>query len=199
MKRTCAGCDREITPGPRERNRRKWCSESCRVRAHRTRTGYTAYSPRCAVGFAECIECGATFTVRRAIREGETLTCPADRCQKARAARVAKEWQQAYRSTHGKSYTSRYSDKRRTYGKARRARMAGVPTESFSDDEIYERDDWTCQLCGRPVDPTLRWPHPMYKSLDHRVPISRGGSHTRDNVQLAHLSCNSRKGDREVV
>lgn len=74
-----------------------------------------------------------------------------------------------------------------------------MPTESFSDDEIYERDDWTCQLYGKPVDPTLRWPHPMYKSLDHRVPISRGGSHTRDNVQLAHLSCNSRKGGREVV
>lgn len=197
--RPCDGCGETITPDPRERNPRKWCSESCRVRAHRTRTGYTSHRPRCAIGFAECDECEITFTVRRAIREGEALTCRSESCQKARAARAARKWQQSYQSEHGRSYASRYADKRRAYGQARRARMAGAPTEEFSDDEIFERDKWVCQLCGYPVDPTLRWPHPMYKSLDHRVQISRGGSHTRDNVQLAHLSCNSRKGCREVA
>jgi 5-methylcytosine-specific restriction endonuclease McrA len=28
------------------------------------------------------------------------------------------------------------------------------------------------------------------------VPLSKGGTHTYDNVQCAHFGCNSRKGNR---
>lgn len=34
----------------------------------------------------------------------------------------------------------------------------------------------------------------MGASLDHIIPLSRGGHHTADNVQAAHLACNHRKG-----
>lgn len=33
--------------------------------------------------------------------------------------------------------------------------------------------------------------------MDHKKPISKGGSHTWDNIQLAHHVCNSRKGNNE--
>ncbi len=33
-------------------------------------------------------------------------------------------------------------------------------------------------------------------SIDHIVPITRGGTHTWDNAQLAHLLCNTRKGNK---
>jgi len=33
-------------------------------------------------------------------------------------------------------------------------------------------------------------------SLDHRIPISRGGEHSRANAQTSHLGCNVRKGAR---
>lgn len=33
-------------------------------------------------------------------------------------------------------------------------------------------------------------------SIDHIVPIARGGLHTTDNLQPAHMVCNSRKGTR---
>lgn len=53
-----------------------------------------------------------------------------------------------------------------------------------------------CELCGEPVDKTLRFPHPMSPSLDHRLPLSRGGAPlARANAGLAHLGCNSRKRD----
>lgn len=34
------------------------------------------------------------------------------------------------------------------------------------------------------------------KSIDHIRPLSKGGTHTWDNVQLAHLKCNIKKGNR---
>lgn len=64
---------------------------------------------------------------------------------------------------------------------------------------IVERDGQSCRLCGCDVDLTLRYPHPMSKSLDHVVPLSRGGAHTIENVQLAHLRCNMSKGARLVA
>ncbi|MGH7666898.1 MAG: HNH endonuclease, partial [Candidatus Dormibacteria bacterium] len=68
----------------------------------------------------------------------------------------------------------------------RAARRAPVDLEF-----IYVRDRGTCGLCGeRVADADL--------SLDHVIPISKGGLHQPDNVQLAHRSCNSRKYDRDL-
>jgi len=78
----------------------------------------------------------------------------------------------------------------------RRARQMGLPYEVFSAEEIFERDGWVCQLCTEPVDPLVRWPDSSSASLDHRIPVSKGGHHTRVNVQLSHLGCNVSKRDR---
>jgi 5-methylcytosine-specific restriction endonuclease McrA len=61
---------------------------------------------------------------------------------------------------------------------------------------VFERDEWHCQICRSEVDPALAFPHPQSASLDHKVPITKGGSHTYANVQLAHLACNQAKGNR---
>lgn len=62
--------------------------------------------------------------------------------------------------------------------------------------EIYERDNWICQICGEPIDPDLSAPHSMSKTTDHIVPLSRGGQHVVGNLQAAHLGCNISKGNR---
>ena len=78
----------------------------------------------------------------------------------------------------------------------RRARLAGVATERFNPSEVFDRDNWVCQLCTRPVDRAAQYPDPLSVSLDHIVPIVRGGGHTRANTQCAHLRCNLIKGVR---
>lgn len=60
--------------------------------------------------------------------------------------------------------------------------------------EIFERDGGLCQICGEGMDGV--WPGPLSPSLDHVVPLSLGGAHAPENVQLAHLRCNVSKGAR---
>lgn len=54
-----------------------------------------------------------------------------------------------------------------------------------------------CALCGKPIDKSLKTPHPMSAEVDEIIPISLGGSPiSRDNVQLTHRICNQRKSNR---
>lgn len=54
-----------------------------------------------------------------------------------------------------------------------------------------------CGICGQPVNKSLKYPHPLSASIDHIIPISRGG-HPSDlaNLQLAHRWCNRQKSDK---
>lgn len=76
---------------------------------------------------------------------------------------------------------------------ARRARRLGLAHEDYDRNAIFERDDWTCGICGNVIDARLEWPHPLSASLDHILPLSRGGPDTASNVQAAHLRCNNKK------
>lgn len=58
---------------------------------------------------------------------------------------------------------------------------------------VFFRDEWVCGICSDIIDPGLPHPHPFSVSLDHIVPVSRGGVHSMDNCQAAHLRCNLRK------
>lgn len=63
--------------------------------------------------------------------------------------------------------------------------------------KIYERDAWICQLCDHPVDSNLRHPHIWSATLDHIVPQSQMliPDHSPSNLRLAHMWCNSARGD----
>lgn len=53
-----------------------------------------------------------------------------------------------------------------------------------------------CGICGKPVDKKLKYPHPMSATVDHIIPLSKGGDPTSfDNLQLAHFKCNRAKSN----
>lgn len=76
------------------------------------------------------------------------------------------------------------------------------------DDDItlyglFKRDKGRCHICGGVCD----WSDHRYKNgrfvcgnyyptIDHVIPLAKGGLHSWDNVRLAHHNCNSAKGDR---
>lgn len=57
-----------------------------------------------------------------------------------------------------------------------------------------------CALCGKPVDKSLIFPHPLSPTVDHIIPVDKGG-HPSDlgNLQLAHFNCNRQKSDKLVA
>ncbi|WP_442803649.1 HNH endonuclease [Streptomyces pseudogriseolus] len=68
---------------------------------------------------------------------------------------------------------------------------------SVNRQAIYQRDRWVCQLCRKPVARGKAVPHPKAPTIDHIVPLARGGTHEPANVQLAHYHCNAIKSDGE--
>lgn len=57
-----------------------------------------------------------------------------------------------------------------------------------------------CGICGKPVDFSYRYPHPLSPTVDHIIPVSKGG-HPSDlaNLQLAHRCCNRQKSDKLTI
>jgi 5-methylcytosine-specific restriction endonuclease McrA len=56
--------------------------------------------------------------------------------------------------------------------------------------EIFRRDNFTCQYCGR---------HQTDLTVDHVLPRHLGGRHIWNNVVAACPSCNHRKGGRMLT
>lgn len=54
-----------------------------------------------------------------------------------------------------------------------------------------------CGICGKLVDKSLPFPHPLSKCIDHIIPVNKGGHPSAmENLQLAHLTCNRQKSDK---
>jgi len=101
---------------------------------------------------------------------------------------------------------NKYRSKARKEGKAprsrdrQRAKYFGVAYEPIKRLVVYDRDAWTCQLCGCKTKKENKGKqHDRAPTLDHIVPLSLGGSHTYDNVQTACLSCNVKKSNKSTI
>ena len=83
-----------------------------------------------------------------------------------------------------------------------RAERYGVEFDkSITLAKVRAKFNDICQICGKPVnekDILNGHIRRYYPTLDHIIPISKGGSHTWDNVQLAHMCCNAGKCDKVI-
>lgn len=81
-----------------------------------------------------------------------------------------------------------------------------IPENQIVDKDItlealYRRDSGVCYLCGKLCDWNDKEGFVVgasYPSIDHIVPVSRGGLHAWNNVRLAHFRCNVDKSD-EII
>ena len=72
-----------------------------------------------------------------------------------------------------------------------RAEKMGAVAVHVELDEIIKRDGNRCYLCGKETSV-----HDV--SFEHVVPLIGGGSHTPENIRLAHRVCNSKKGAKSL-
>jgi hypothetical protein len=79
----------------------------------------------------------------------------------------------------------------------RAAELGVVSTLTVEEwKSVVERCDFNCHLCGEKTLLDLRSPWRL--SLDHVVPMARGGSNTVDNVLPAHRRCNQSRLDMTI-
>jgi len=93
-----------------------------------------------------------------------------------------------------KSYWAANPERMRQAQQVRRARKANATVERFKDTEIFERDGYVCYICTRLTDPSSPPHTPLRTVLEHRIPLKRGGDHSRANCATACWECNSHKG-----
>lgn len=117
----------------------------------------------------KCKECGNSFST-----SDSRMQCCSKECSNK------KNWRNAYLI------------------RKRRAKSNGLYERDISVNGIIERDGDNCYLCGNKVDRDSHYTSNRYPTIEHVVPLSKGGTHTWDNVKLAHRLCNMYKGDKEV-
>lgn len=192
--RTCVECGVSIEGTARK----KFCSDLCSWRMKEKRKRDRGYYRRPDVmarqrrikkaqydkEVEEGVRSGRLLKLRAKYADSFDGTCVIDRCEKT--AYAAYKCRRHYEMESGRSAFSRHYKLR--------AEEAGVEYVAFDRLSIFDRDGWICGICDDPVDRAMEYPDPMSVSLDHIIPLSKGGSHTPENVQCAHLDCNLRKG-----
>lgn len=86
----------------------------------------------------------------------------------------------------------------RARDRRRRAMLAGVESEDYSTEQVWEKSQGECQV--RRLCDGRTWELTEYGRggwvIDHIQPIARGGNDKLENVQLSCDSCNDSKGHR---
>lgn len=142
-------------------------------------------------------------------QDGHTVaeTCKKYNLQKSKL----NNWVKVRRITNGRTFEEggRASNKSRAEAAAvpgtltrnashyKRAKLHGAPAEiGITLPKLIQRDGLTCAICGLPCFEGGDYLADLYPSIDHIIPISKGGGHTWNNVQVAHRICNINKSNR---
>lgn len=63
-------------------------------------------------------------------------------------------------------------------------------------DAVVARDGPLCRYCKVETQPT--GPDYQRRTVDHLIPVSKGGKDTKENLVIACKTCNCRRGNRPV-
>jgi len=194
-RRVCVECGASFFPNRSGQVRCVVCREAHRRELRRLRGLRRTERHRAAraIEVQTCAACHLPFKDDQARKY-----CRRVECQRARNTARMHQYFERYEARTGTPYEIKRSPgTRQRNGAERRAYLRGAHVgDPFTREYIGERDSWQCALCGNPIDSLLKWPDPQSQSLEHIVPLSLGGEHSKENCTIAHLSCNSRGGTR---
>lgn len=166
----CSGCGITFEC----KHKRRFCEPRCRrsIQNAKYKSGNKEGPPLPPVGtLRQCLICEKAFTVRR----NRHLKYCSKQCQ-------------------DKAYA--HSPNKRAFRAARRRKESA---QLFDPFEVFWRDGWKCKSCGVSTPERLRGTkHDRAPELDHIVPLSMGGEHTKQNTQLLCKKCNRLKSSGKL-
>ena len=123
---------------------------------------------------------GKQITLRFCIDCNEALTTEKEKCKRCQKALISRNKEV----------------KRRV-----KIRSAMVDRD-ITLDKVFKKDEGRCHICGKEcnindyiVKNGVFIAGNYYPSIDHVIPLAKGGQHSWDNVKIAHRICNSLKKD----
>jgi hypothetical protein len=162
-----------------------------------------------------CKKCGllkslSEFHTHPKMRDGHLNACMACQNEAARLVWVLRVQDSAYRqkerdriaawrAAHPEAWKAardRANANARVSGTAARASVARKQREKSGSigpialRNILDRDGMNCSICTLPIEDERTL------TFDHTIPLSRGGTHSEENLHPAHGRCNSWKGNR---
>lgn len=206
----CAHCGSEFISGDK---RAMYCAKKCKLAAWKVRHGYTRKTAK-ATDSQKAIKslANAIKQVAKAKRYAASLI-------------AKKKREEATKNTHkpcvvcggdcryvfgrAKKYCSakcrkqspdfkaqkKIERKKRGTGHVQRAKKLGCAYKHFNVLKVFERDKWTCQLCGIKTPKKLKGSiDPRAPELDHILALALGGGHVIENCQCSCRKCNNEKG-----
>ena len=122
---------------------------------------------RKALNNKKCIECGVHFSTTNKIKKYCSIHCG-----------------------------NKFNYRKKEIHRRKKIIENGNVDWDISIERLMKRDKNLCYLCGDKVNNKLDYNDDYYPNIDHVIPISKGGTHTWDNVKLAHRICNIKKSDK---
>lgn len=188
-RRTCAACSARFVGSSEAR----YCSAECRRFKD---------SPSSPLPWSECAWCGHWF-LRRWARKYCSQTClEANHPRRSRITAICygdcRRCGRTFvrRADKLGDFCSEICAKRQRKSDRKHLQRTGLGGERFTLREIAERDGWRCHICHRKVPDREYKARDLDPTIDHLIPANRRdrGTHSRENVALAHNRCNWERG-----
>lgn len=104
-----------------------------------------------------------------------------------------------------KQCVRRTNDLKKSDARRERIESNGIK-ENITLPRLFKRDKGVCHICKGKCDyndyeikGNAFYAKDNYPSRDHVIPLSKGGTHTWDNVKLAHMRCNTIKNNNTSI
>lgn len=184
--RICRFCSTPLPDGADVR--RRYCSGTCKA-------ANCSASARLDGRFEKWAQATAERK-RQPVRAGRCVVCGDEFESKYSGRRYCSNRCGAKASYECRRDTAEFWAAHAEHGRRRRARKKTAVVEKFTSAEVFLRDGYRCHICRKKCRLSAVVPHPLAPTIDHLIPLARGGDHTRANVATACFRCNSVKGAR---
>lgn len=182
--RVCPGCGKDISE---EFASKKYCSTACRSWVKNGNTELRVLN-------TNCVRCGTQFASFRAGKKYCSVTCKKMAGNERRGPSNAERYlrERDHRLSFAKRYAMLHPEVGQAAKRRRKALLGGNGSYRFSGKDwkkCLARHGNRCAYCGGTEK----------LSMDHVVPVTKGGTHGAGNIVPACMSCNASKGNKLLI